>query len=60
MCAHHGYPFYPLPGANIFLTAEDESTPDGLIECKQITEAQALRYGGEGLRWLGRLAELLG
>jgi len=55
VCAHHGYPFYPLPGANIFLTAADESTPDGAIECTQISEADALRIAGEGLRWLARL-----
>lgn len=59
MCAHHGYPFYPLPGANIFLTASDESTPDGAIECTQITEARALHIAGEGLRFLSRLVELL-
>ena len=57
MCAHHGYPLYPLPGGNVFLTAEDESTPDGAIECRQITEAQALRIAAEGARWLARLAE---
>jgi hypothetical protein len=59
VCAHHGYPLYPLPGANIFLTAEDESTPDGTIECKQISEATALRIAGHGLSWLSKLAELL-
>lgn len=59
MCAHHGYPLYPLPGANIFLTASDESTPDGAITCQQISEAQALRIAGHGLSWLSKLAELL-
>jgi hypothetical protein len=60
VCAHHGYPLYPIPGANIFLTAEDETTPDGAITCKQISEADALRLAGHGLVWLGKLAELLG
>jgi hypothetical protein len=59
VCAHHGYPLYPLPGANIFLTAQDESTPDGQIECTQISEAEALRLAGNGLRILSRLGELL-
>jgi hypothetical protein len=49
-----------LPGGNIFLTAEDETTPDGTIQCKQITEADALRLAGHGLAWLSRLAELIG
>jgi hypothetical protein len=48
-----------LPGANVFLTAEDESTPDGAITCVQITEEKALRIAGHGILWLGRLLELL-
>lgn len=59
MCEHQGYPLYPLPGGNVFLTNNDESTPDGAIVCTQITTEHALRIAGEGLRWLGRLAELL-
>lgn len=39
------------------MTNEDESTPDGAIECHQITELEALRFAGEGIRWLARLAE---
>ena len=59
MCEHFGYPLIPLPGANIFLTAQDESTPDGAIRCKRITEIEALRLAGDGARLLSRLAELL-
>jgi hypothetical protein len=44
----------------VFLTNNDETTPDGAITCTQITEERALRIAGEGLRWLGRLAELIG
>ena len=58
MCVHHGYPLYPLPGGNIFFTAEDESTPDGVVECKPLNAYEALKDAGQGLRYLSRFAEL--
>lgn len=44
----------------MFLTAEDETTPDGAIQCKQITEATALHYATSALRTLSKLTEVLG
>ena len=43
----------------MFLTAQDESTPDGAIECHQITELEAVHYATSALRTLSKLVEIL-
>lgn len=48
-----------LPGANVFFTDEDLSTPDGLISCKRVDEGRALYDIVKAARYLVRLAELL-
>lgn len=54
---HEGYPLVTLPGANVFYTDEDLTTPDGVIRCKQISTAQLIYDATKVGRWLDKLAE---
>lgn len=57
---HEGYPLAPLPGANVFITDSDLSTPpdsegNRLISCKQISSVEAARLAYNALRILSKL-----
>lgn len=57
---HEGYPLAPLPGANVFITDTDLSTPpdsegNRLISCKPISSVEAGRIAWSALRLLSRL-----
>jgi hypothetical protein len=61
---HEGFPLVTVPGANVFYTNEDVSTPareDGsrLISCKQDTTARGLWQITKAGRYLARLAQTL-
>jgi hypothetical protein len=60
VCTHQGFPLVVLPGANIFFTDRDETSPDGVITCKPIDPARAGYDIVKVSRLLLRLAELAG
>lgn len=47
-----------LPGANVFFTDEDLSTPDGQISCKQVDPDKAAYEIFKAARYLLRLVDL--
>jgi len=49
---HEGFPLVTLPGANVFYTNEDLSTPDGAIRCRQINTELELRQLYKAARYL--------
>lgn len=57
MCVHHGEPLIPIPGANVFLTDSDLTTPvldDGsqLVTCRKLTHHEEIVLFWKGLRIL--------
>jgi hypothetical protein len=59
---HEGFPLVTVPGANVFYSDRDESTPpdengDQFIRCSRVTAPSALWDITKAARYLGRLAE---
>jgi hypothetical protein len=59
-----GFPLVGLPGANVYFTDHDASTPirpDGGrdVSCKQVSIEHALYDLAKAARYLARVAELL-
>ncbi len=64
VCVNDGFPLVGVPGAQVYFTDHDETTPlrpDGsrAISCKPIDELGVVRKVVSAARTLGRLGELV-